>query len=276
MVTKSPEDEQSSWKAELAPAIQISCESHYGQEPKLPTFPWYLDQASTPEVREVLSRITFATKHIVQAFSREMAAHLDKLAQQIQEKVRFKYCNQLDIVSITRKVQEMKNPVQGDSRLTVRISKGPRRTLGVHSRSSETAGPGAGATVGLRLDQLSVQVEGEEQTSEVFSTPPKELLSDLTLERLLLPSVIVEKEVELENGQRFTLELSLKLAESDRLEVLLAKLQRLEEIQRATEGEIVRQKGVLEGIMSALDIKDEPKRKKPGYHDRGCEYCLLF
>jgi len=276
MVTKSPEDEQSSWKAELAPAIQISCESHYGQEPKLPTFPWYLDQAPTPEVREVLSRVTFATKHSVQAFSREMAAHLDKLAQQVQEKVRFKYCNQLDIVSITRKVQEMRNPVPGDSRLTVRISKGSRKTLGVRSKSSETAGPGARATVGLRLDQLSVHIEGDRQTAEVFSTPPKEILSDLSLEKLMLASVVVEKEVELESGEHFTLELSLKLAESDRLEVLLAKLQRLEEIQKATEDEIARLKGVLEGTMSALDIKDEPKRKKPGYHDRGCEYCRLF
>lgn len=276
METRNPEEEQNSWKEELAPAIQISCESHYGPETKLPTFPWYLDQAPTPEVREILSRVTFATKHNVKQFSVEMAAHLDKLSQQIQDKVRFKYCNQLDIVSITRKAHELRNALPGDSRLTVRISKGPRKTLGVHSMSSETAGPGSGATVGLRLDQLSVLVEDERKSAEVLSTPPKELLSDLTLERLMLPSVVMEREVELEDGSRLTLELNLKLAESDRLEVLLLKMHRLEDIQRATEAEIARLKNALNGTMSALDIKDEPKRKKPGYHDRGCEYCGVF
>ena len=276
METRNPDDEVQSWKAQLTPAIVISCESHYGPESSLPTFPWYLEQAPNPEVKELLSRLTFATKHNVKTFSTEVANYLEKLSNQIQDKIRFKYCNHLDLVSVEKKVAELKNPKPGNSRVTVRVTKGSRKVLRVSSESSKTGAIDGEVTVDMSLDKLSIDVDSESKPMEVFSTPPKDMLSELSLERLLLASVAIEQDVALEGGERMTLELKLFLSDADRLQVLQLKMQRLEDIYQATEAEIVRLKNILDGVMNALDIKDEPKRKKKGYRDRGCEYCAVF
>ena len=264
MGTVNPDEELSTWKKAIGPAIEISCKSHYGPEALLPTFPWFLESGNS-EVSEVLGRLAQTTKRSVKTFSTEVANFLEKTTHEITEKKQSLLVNRMDVVSIERRLHSLTNAKVGPSHASAKIL-GNSKVLTLISRTKST---GKSPEVELSLDVLTV----EHESDQIYVDVPKDILCELTLEKLSLPTVVSEHATRV-GGEPATLELTIRLSESDQLEVLTIKIARLEDIKNTIEADIKRSRTLIDGVMEALDIKDEPKINQP--KERDCEYCALI
>lgn len=261
MGTVDPEAELAKWKRELVPAIELSCRSHYGPETKLPTFPWFLDLAHSAEVKEVLSRLKEAANRNPRAFSEETAAYLERTTLELRDKQQFNLVNQVELMSVLRKAQELATPNPGRSWVTCKLKSG--RDIQV---LSSTTAAGSNPSVELDIKLLTVKLGGRDLTT----LTPKDLLAEESLERLCMETVRCEQP-----EQDQTLELSFRLAQADLLEVLRAKQGRLEEKKKAMDAEILRLKALVDGVMEALEIKDDPPQLREP-KERYCDYCAML
>ena len=278
MEPENPTKGASSWKQRLAAAIEHSCKTHYGAEATLPTIPWFLDQAPDAEIRDLLCRLVFAVKHDVKEFADEASTSVERLYQQIREKHRFKVATQTEAAIVSKKIRKLCNSDSGDSRATVRLSKGSGKTISVLSKSRcpPTAATNT-ATVFISLHHLSVEVTSQQDIVTSFTTSLRDWLSGLTLARLLAkPPIILQQDLLSQEGQAITLELRVTLVEADTLEVLIAKQQRLEDMLRMTDAEIYTARTRMEGMLRALGASEVMKVKDDGFRERGCEYCRVM
>jgi len=261
MGTLDPEAELAKWKRELAPAIELSCRSHYGPETKLPLFPWFLDLAPTAEVKEVLSRLKEATNRNPRSFSEETAAFLERTTREMHDKQQFNLVNQMELTSVLRKASELTTPQPGRSWVTVSLRS--RREIEV---LSATRVSGSNPSAELDINQLAIRLGGQ----DLLVLAPKDLLVEQSLERLCLETVRCEQP-----EQDQTIELSFRLAQADLQEVLKAKHRLLEEKKKAMEAEITRLKALVDGVMEALEIRDDPPQLQMG-KERYCDYCAML
>lgn len=261
MGTLDPEAELAKWKRELVPAIELSCRSHYGPETKLPLFPWFLDLAPSTEVREVLNRLKEATNRNPRAFSEETASFLERTTREMHDKQQFNLVNQMELTSVLRKASELTTPQPGRSWVSVSLRS--RRDIEVLSATTVS---GPSASVELDMNQLTVRLGGR----DLLVLAPKDILTEQSLERLCLETVRCEH-----HEQDQTVELSFRLAQADLQEVLKAKHRRLEEKKKAMEAEISRLKALVDGVMEALEIRDDPPQPMMA-KERYCDYCAML
>lgn len=261
MGTLDPDAELTQWQRELISAIEMSCRSHYGPETALPTFPWYLDLAPTTEAREVLNRITVTTKRNPHAFSQETAAFLEKTVRELRDKQQFNLVNQVELNSVLRKAQEYVTPLPGRSKVTVKLHS--ERNLDLQSA---TSGSGSAPSVDLDINQMRVHSAGR----ELLLAVPKELLAEQSLERLCMDTI----HCELSESEEL-LEMTFRLAQTDLLEVLRCKQLHLEQQKKTLETEINQKKDLVNGVMEALEIKDDPPHASEP-KERYCDYCAIL
>jgi len=272
MGTLNPDDQLRGWVAETKDAVLLVCQAHYPSG-ELPSYPWFLSKCRDPKVQSSLAELMYRAHSKSAQFSHHVGEYLGSLSSEIESCKLALGPTASDIMTVGTEIKRLQlQPASEPSSVTMTLTTSDL-TFALLSRG-EAFGQQARmpATVELDLETLTVLIHEENVQEQIC---PKELLSKLNVEKLLLPGVSVERRLLLKSGRACDYQLIFHLNSLDRAMVLAEQLRVLDEAAKQTEEKKRQLEEERKDIMKTLGIDEEPKASHSD-HSRGCDKCALL
>ena len=272
MGTLNPEDNLLKWVAETKEAVLLVCQQHYPSG-ELPAYPWFFTKCKDPKVQSELAELMYRAHSNSRQFSHHVGEHLGSLSSEIDSCTLALGTTAADILTVGTEMKRLQQmPQEEPSSVTMTLSTSAL-TFALLSRG-EVFGqpPHLPVTVELDLETLTVLVHEDNVQDQVN---PKEVLSKLNVEKLLLPGVTLERRLLLKSGKSCEYQLIFHLNALDRAMVLAEQLRVLDEAARQTADKKKQLEERRKDIMKALGIDEEIKSNHPD-QSRGCDKCALL
>lgn len=272
MGTLNPDDQLLEWVAETKEAVLLVCQSHYPSG-ELPSYPWFLAKCRNSKVQSTLAELMYRAHSKSHQFSHHVGEYLGSLSLEIESCKLALGPTASDILTVGTEMKRLQQqPVSEPSSVTMTLTTSDL-TFALLSRG-EAFGQQARmpATVELDLEALTVLIH-EENVQEQVS--PKELLSKLGVEKLLLPGISLERRLLLKSGRACDYQLIFHLNALDRATVLAEQLRVLDEAAKQTGDKKKQLEEERKDIMKILGIDEEPKASH-SERSRGCDKCALL
>lgn len=272
MGTLNPDDQLQSWVAETKEAVALVCQSHYPSG-ELPAYPWFLAKCRDPKVQSTLAELMYRAHNKSRQFSHHVGDYLGSVSQEIESCTLALGTTAADILTVGTEMKRLQQqPPAEPSSITMTLTTNDL-TFAVLSRGEAfKQNAHLPVTVELDLETLTVLIHEENVQEQVN---PKELLSRLNVEKLLLPGIAVERRLLLKSGRACDYQLIFHLNALDRATVLAEQLRILDEAGKQTADKKKQLEEERKDIMKALGIDEEPKASRLE-QSRGCDRCALL
>jgi len=261
-----------SWVTETKEAVLLVCQQHYPTG-SLPERPWFLGKCKDPKVQSTLAELVHRANYSARQFSHHMGECLGSLSSEIESCALALTTTTSDIMTVgtEMKRQQLQAPAES-STVTMTLATGNftfallsnGEAFGQHARLP--------VTVELDLDALTVVMQ-QDNSQELVC--PRQLLSKLNAEKLLLPGVALERQLLLKSGQTCEYQLIFHLNSVDRSLVLAEQLRVLDEAAKETSEKKKQLEEERRALMKALGIDEELKASHPE-PSRTCDWCALL